>query len=187
MPSGYPAHTLVDVTRPLYHWVELHRSRSMRSTRASIRTGDGLGAAARPHSGSVLKEETKKAPPPPPTLNFHPSCVLMWLNKDPSGSPRTQREEMHSERAGGGPSKRSLPERRKEGWMRPTSMMDEGPWKSAVAVMSTTSICQPLSMVLLLPLWVREWSTTHTRQAFGQDCPSPHPCLRHTFHSPLYG
>ena len=115
LPSGYPAHTLVDVTRPLYHWVELHRSRSMRSTRASIRTGDGLGAAARPHSGSVLKEETKKAPPPPPTLNFHLSCVLLWLNKDPSGSPRTQREEMHSERAGGGPSKRSLPERRKEG------------------------------------------------------------------------
>lgn len=51
---------------------------------------------------SVLKEVTKKAPPPPPTLNFHPSCVMLWLNKDPSGSPRTQGEEMHSERAGGG-------------------------------------------------------------------------------------
>lgn len=39
----------------------------MRSTRASIRTGDGLGAAARPHSQwSVLREETEKALPPPP-------------------------------------------------------------------------------------------------------------------------
>lgn len=55
LPSGYPAHTLVDVTRPLYHWVELHRSRSMRSTRASIRTVDGLGAAARPHSGQCSR------------------------------------------------------------------------------------------------------------------------------------
>lgn len=42
LPSGYPAHTLVERMRPPYHCVELHRSRSMSSTRASCSTGDVL-------------------------------------------------------------------------------------------------------------------------------------------------
>lgn len=39
LPSGYPAHALVERMRPLYHWVELHKSRSMRFTRASCSVG----------------------------------------------------------------------------------------------------------------------------------------------------